>query len=102
MAGEFKIEGLEPALRKLKGLTPKLAKGALRRTGTKAMRPVRDAARSLASRFDDPETAANIPKRVVTRAGSRKAEQQYGGQCVVTKVGVEGGARPRNVEGDTG
>lgn len=102
MANDFRIEGLEPAMKKLRDLPAKLARGALRRTGTKAMKPVRDTARALAARFDDPESASNIPKKIVTRAGSRRSERDYGGGAVVTKVGVEGGARARNVAGDTG
>jgi HK97 gp10 family phage protein len=77
----------------MRNLAPKMQKGAFRRAGTKAMRPVRDAARAGAQRLDDPSTASNIAKNIVTRAGSRRDERRYGGGVVVTKVGVQGGAK---------
>ena len=90
MANEFEIHGLEPVLKKLRTLAPKLKKKGLRSAGTKAMRPVRDAARAGARRVDDPETVANIPKNIVTQYSS-KASKRVGGS--VTKVGVRGGGR---------
>lgn len=96
---DFKIQGLEPVLAKMKALAPALKKKALRSAGTKAMRIVRDAARRGASRFDDPETASNIAKNIVTRYDG-KASRREGGS--VTKVGVMGGARPRKGTEDTG
>lgn len=97
-----KWDGLDAALAKMKGLPDKLKKGAFRRAGTKAMRLVRDAARKSAARFDDPSSPSNISKNIVTRAGSRKDERRYGGNVVVTKVGVQGGARPKKGREDTG
>lgn len=96
---DFKIEGLEPVLAKMRGLSPKLHKKGLRSAGTKAMRIVRDAARRGAARFDDPETASNIAKNIVTRYDA-KASRREGGS--VTKVGVMGGARPAKGTQDTG
>lgn len=96
---DFKIEGLEPVLAKMRGLSPKLQKKGLRSAGTKAMRIVRDAARGGAARFDDPETASNIAKNIVTRYDA-KASRREGGS--VTKVGVMGGARPAKGTQDTG
>lgn len=87
-----KWDGLDAALAKMRGLPDKMKRGAFRRAGTKAMRPVRDAARQGAARLDDPATASSIAKNIVTRAGSRKDERKYGGNVVVTKVGVQGGA----------
>lgn len=96
---EFKIEGLDPVLAKMKGLTPALKKKALRSAGTKAMRVVRDAARRGAAALDDPKSPSNIAKNIVTRYDS-KASRREGGS--VTKVGVMGGARPRSGNQDTG
>lgn len=96
---EFKIQGLESALRKMRGLAPALKKKALRSAGTKAMRPVRDAARAGAKRIDDPASASNIAKNIVTRYDG-KASRREGGS--VTKVGVMGGARPQKGRADTG
>lgn len=86
-------EGLDEALAKMRGLVPKLRKSGFRRAGTKAMVPVRDKARQGASRLDDPATASNISKNIITRNGSRRDERRYGGDAIVTKVGVAGGAR---------
>lgn len=96
---EFKIEGLDPVLAKMKGLTPALKKKALRSAGTKAMRIVRDAARRGAAALDDPKSPSNIAKAIVTRYDS-KASRREGGS--VTKVGVMGGARPQKGNQDTG
>lgn len=87
---EFQIHGLDEALRKMRGLAPALLKKALRSAGTKAMRPVRDAARAKAKTLDDPETASNIAKAIVTRYDGRASKREGGS---VTKVGVVGGAR---------
>lgn len=86
-------EGLDEVKRKMRDLVPKLQRGAFRRAGTRAMRPVRDAARTAAAILDDPKTAANISKNITTRSGSKRDERRYGGNVVVTKVGVVGGAR---------
>lgn len=99
MAETFKIEGLDEAMRKLRALAPELQKRALRAAGTKAMRIVRDAARAGARQLDDPETASNIEKNIVTRYDG-KASKLEGGS--VTKVGIMGGARVRKGDNDTG
>lgn len=99
MANEFEIHGLEPVLKKLRGLAPKLQKKALRSAGTKAMKPVRDAARAGWRSVDNPETVANIAKRVVTQYSS-KASKRVGGS--VTKVGVLGGGKLTSDPENTG
>lgn len=96
---EFDIQGLDPVLKKLRTLMPKLQKKALRSAGTKAMKPVRDAARAKAKQFDDPASASNIAKNIVTRYNT-KASKRVGGS--VTQVGVAGGARPKPGREDTG
>lgn len=87
---QFKIEGLEPVLKKMKFLSEKMQKGGVRRAGLKAMLIVRNAARARAKQFDRPETSNNIPKNIVTR-NDAKAGKRIGG--VVIKVGVQGGAK---------
>lgn len=96
---EFKIEGLDAVLAKMRGLAPKLLKKGLRSAGTKAMRIVRDDARRVARTFDDPETGANIAKNIITRYDTRGSKREGG---AVTKVGVMGGARPAKGTEDTG
>lgn len=97
---QFAIEGLDPILKKLKGLSSdKFRLKAVRAAGTKAMRIVRDAARSKAKAFDDPKSPSNIAKNIVTR-NDTKAGKREGG--VVIKVGVMGGARPAKGNEDTG
>jgi len=105
MADTFKIEGLDPILAKMKGLSAKMQKGGVRRAGLKAMRIVRDDARSKAREFDRSETPLNISKRIVAR-NDAKAGKRVGG--VVIKVGVLGGAksekstRSSNASNDSG
>lgn len=96
---EFKIEGLDAVLVKMRGLAPKLVKKGLRSAGTKAMRIVRDDARRGAKALDDPESAANIAKNIITRYDARGSKRVSG---AVTKVGVMGGARPQKGREDTG
>lgn len=99
MADDFKLEGLDAAMAKLRALgDPKRVKQAVRGASTKAMRPVRDAARSRARGLDDPETASNIAKKIVTQYRSRLSK----GDQVVTSVGVQGGAKPKKGDADTG
>ena len=100
MADSFRIEGLDPILKKLKALgSEKLRVKGVRAAATRAMRIVRDAARSKAKGFDDPETGSNIAKNITTR-NDAKGGKRIGG--VVVKVGVIGGARPRKGTEDTG
>lgn len=96
---DFKIEGLDEALRKMRAIGPELKKKALRAAGTKAMRIVRDAARTAAKQFDDPETASNIAKNIATRYDGKGSKREGG---AVVKVGVIGGAKPRSGDEDTG
>lgn len=99
MANDFQIQGLDAVLAKMRGLAPKLQAKGLRSAGTKAMRIVRDAARSNAKRLDDPVTASNIAKNIVTRYDGRGSKRNGG---VMVKVGVQGGAKPIAGNKDTG
>lgn len=89
MAAEFKITGLEPALRKMRAVTAEVTLKGVRGSASKAMRVVRDAARANARRIDDPQSAADIAKNIAvsTRVYPRLGE-------VRSRVGVKGGARP--------
>ena len=99
MADNFKLEGLDAAMAKLRALgDPKRIKSAVRSASTKAMRPVRDAARANSKGLDDPETASVIWKKIVTQYRSRLSK----GDQVVTSVGVQGGAKPVKGDKDTG
>ena len=89
MAAEFKITGLEPALRKMRAVTVEVTLKGVRGSASKAMRVVRDAARANARRIDDPESAADIAKNI---AVSTKVYPRLGE--VRSRVGVRGGARP--------
>lgn len=89
MAAEFKITGLEPALRKMRAVTAEVTLKGVRGSASKAMRVVRDAARANARRIDDPESAADIAKNI---AVSTKVYPRLGE--VRSRVGVRGGARP--------
>lgn len=89
MASEFKITGLEPALRKMRAVTAEVTLKGVRGSASKAMRVVRDAARANARRIDDPTSAADIAKNI---AVSTKVYPRLGE--VRSRVGVRGGARP--------
>jgi HK97 gp10 family phage protein len=89
MAVEFRIQGLEPVLKKMAAVTDAVTRKAVRGSASKAMRIVRDAARANARRLDDPQSAADIAKKIAvsTKVYPRLNE-------VRARVGVRGGARP--------
>lgn len=99
METDFNIQGLDGVLKKMRGLPDKLRKKALRTAGNKAMRVVRDEARRVAATFDDPDSPSNIAKKIVTQYDTKGSKREGG---AVTKVGVQGGARPRPGREDTG
>lgn len=96
---DVKLNGLDEALRAMRGVAPQLLKSGLRSAATAAMRIARDDARNRVKGIDDPETASQIYKNIATQY-SGKASKREGG--VVVKVGVRGGARPRKGTEDTG
>lgn len=99
MADTFALKGADAAIAKLRSVSQEVAKRGARSAATRAMRIVRDAARAGARTIDDPQTASNIEKNIVTRYDG-KASKREGG--VVVKVGVMGGARPRKGDEDEG
>lgn len=89
MAAEFKIQGLDGVLAKMRAVTDAVTNKAVRGSASRAMRVVRDAARANARRIDDPQSAADIAKNI---AVSTKVYPRLGE--VRSRVGVRGGARP--------
>lgn len=95
---EWKLNGAESILAKLKKLPVRMGKNAVRRALRKGARPIRDAARNNAKGIDDPETREQIWKNIAIASGGARRERQEGG--VVMRVGVMGGAKP--ISGDNG
>lgn len=89
MAAEFKIEGLDGVLQKMRTLAPKLQKRGLRQGARQAMNIVRDAARSGAQAIDDPKTKERIFKNIAVQEATKQSKRVGG---VVMRVGVMGGA----------
>jgi HK97 gp10 family phage protein len=87
---EFKIEGLDGVLRKMRELSPKLQKKGLVAAVRKGANIVRDDARNRAKQFDDPSTPKPIWKEIVSKVNGRRGRQEGG---VVMQVGIRGGAR---------
>lgn len=87
--GEFRIQGADGVVGKMRGLAPKLQRSGLKKAARRAMNIVRDAAKARAKALDDPATAEKIWKNIVTQ-DSPKEGAQVGG--VVMRVGVRGGA----------
>lgn len=96
---DFKIEGLDAAMAKLRAVSKAVAGKATRSAATKAMAIVRNAARATVAAYDDPDSPSNIAKNIVTR-NDTKAGKREGG--IVVKVGVAGGAKPQKGNKDTG
>lgn len=87
---QFRLNGADQLLRRLKTLPDKLQQKIGRKSARKAMAIVRTAARENAKRIDDPETAERIHKNVYLQQ-SRRGSKRIGG--VLMKVGILGGAR---------
>lgn len=93
---EFRLEGLDEVVRKLRILPERFAKRGMRRALRKGANIVRDAARNNAKRIDDPETREKIWKNITVQSGGSRRERQAGGPMM--RVGVRGGARPHSEE----
>lgn len=78
---DFSLNGLSPVLDKLKGLSPRLQKKALRKGVRAGCNIVRDAARKNA-----PAVSGLTKRNIITVVSSKKDE-------VIGKVGVRGGGR---------
>lgn len=97
---EFKIEGLDPVIRKLRALPERFAVRGMRRALRKGANIVRNAARNNAKRIDDPESRERIWKNISVQGGGSRREKQAGGPMM--RVGVRGGARPLKRGTETG
>lgn len=84
------IKGADQLLKRMRELPQKFARRGARRAARRAMIPVRDAARSTARQFDDPNSPQQIWKEIVIAESSRQGKQVNG---IVMRVGVRGGAR---------
>lgn len=87
---EFKIEGLDGVLRKMREFPAKLQKKGLVKAVRAGANIVRDDARTRAKQFDDPSTPKPIWKEIVSKVNGRRGRQEGG---VVMQVGIRGGAR---------
>lgn len=92
MANDVDIHGLEDAVKRMRGLGPKMRKKLLRQGLTRGAAVVRKAARNNAKRIDDPDTAERIDKNIVTRAmPKRDRQRQYPDADAGVAVVVRGG-----------
>lgn len=96
---DFKIEGLDAALAKLRAVRKEVSIKGVKAAATRAMRIVRDAARARSKGLNDPATASTIWKEIQTRVNTKAGKREGG---VVVQVGVRGGAKPRKGDEDTG
>jgi len=88
---QFKIEGLDGVIDRISRLQDRFQKSSVRKAARRAMNLVRDSARAKVSRIDDPATAAEIWKNIITQE-SRRGRQQGG---IMMRVGVRGGSITR-------
>lgn len=91
---DFEIKGLAPVLAKLKALSGKPAKKAIRAALRKGANIVKASAQTRARQFDDPATPENIAKAITV--GSKKTK----GDEIGMRVGVKGGAKQRKEGGN--
>lgn len=96
---EFRIEGLDAALRNMRELGPKLRRKGLRRAVSRGARIVRRAAVEGAKRVDDPKTPSKIWQNVGMQYSARDSKAEGG---VVYRVGIRGGARATTEPGGRG
>jgi HK97 gp10 family phage protein len=87
---EFKLEGMEAVIRKMRALPVDVRKKGARFAGRKAANLVRQAAIQNATKIDDPQTREQIAKNVAVRFANRESRRSGD---VVFRVGVLGGAR---------
>lgn len=96
---EFRIEGLDAAIRNMRELAPRLRRKPLRTAVRRGALVVRRAAVANAKRVDDPETPSAIWKNIAMAYSARESKREKG---VVYRVGVRGGARVSDVPGGRG
>ena len=84
---DTRIEGLDGVLKAMRELGPKIGKKAANAALRKGAAIVRKAAVAGAKKFDNPATASNVSKEIVTRTGKAKKGDYK------IRVGVKGGAK---------
>ena len=84
------VEGLEPLLARMEGISFDLRKKGGRFAMRKAANVIREKARQNASKIDDPNSAENIAANIVVRFSPKDFKRNGN---LVFRVGVLGGAR---------
>lgn len=87
---EFKLEGLEPILKKMRALPVDVRMKGARFAGRKAANVIRETAVENAQRLNDPATKQEIAKNVALRFANREFRRTGD---VMFRVGILGGAR---------
>lgn len=87
---EFKLEGMDAVIRKMRALPVDVRKKGARFAGRKAANLIRDAAIQNATKIDDPQTREQIAKNVAVRFANREFRKTGD---VMFRVGIMGGAR---------
>ena len=90
------LQGLDPVLRRMRTLAPKLQRSGLKAAVRKGATVFARAARENAKQVDDPETGESIARNIATQFSSRESKREKG---VVYRVGVLGGAKLKNDPG---
>lgn len=90
MTVEFKLEGLDAVLKKMRALPVDIRQKGARFALRKSANLVRDAAIANAERINDPATKEEIAKNIAVRFSSRESRRTGD---VIFRVGVLGGAR---------
>lgn len=86
-------QGLDEAMARMRNLGPGLIKRGIRGAARRGAKVFQDAARAGAKRIDDPQSAADISRNIVIRESGKEGKKL---NAIVMRVGVRGGARPRN------
>lgn len=90
MASEFKIEGLDAVIKKMRALPVDVRMKGARFAGRKAANLIRNAAVENASKINDPATREEIAKNIAVRFSTKESKRTGD---VMFRVGVMGGAR---------
>lgn len=87
---DFRLQGVDHVLRKLRTLGPKLQKRALAGALRKGAAIVRKAAVRRAKQFDRADSPNKVYREIVTRTNARAGKKAGG---AVVQIGVKGGAK---------
>lgn len=91
----FKITGLDDALKRMAGTSPKQQGKAYRAAARSSMLPIRNAVRNAARRVDNPATNRSIAANVAVRSMPRRKMRIAGARVgdIGISVGILGGAQ---------